>query len=273
LFWSPGAACLTGLASHGIQGENFFSGISSRISKNDRQQLEKAIREPEVQTLRLALTIDDSSPVPVDCRIVPLGRNASDSDPQGLDWNFQGTVLLIQDASTQIAWEHERLALREETRRDPLTGVANRTELERVHAEFIDSHRRCGTHYALIVGDIDRFKRINDEQGHPIGDDVILALAAVLRDSCRDGDLVGRYGGEEFVILCADCGLTEAARRAEAMREAFARVEYSRLEGEPVTVSFGVAELNEDDTVETLFIRADQRLLRAKSEGRNRVVS
>jgi diguanylate cyclase (GGDEF)-like protein/PAS domain S-box-containing protein len=266
LLWSPGAERLTGINSQCIRGKDLLSIFSPLLPEQDAQRLGKTLQDRESKTLRLSLQLKNSSSLPADCRIIPLETsNAELASP--------GTVLLIQDASSRLNWERERLALREETRRDPLTGVANRTELERVHAEFIASHRRRGAPYSLIVGDIDRFKRINDEQGHPIGDDVILALVVVLQAACREGDLVGRYGGEEFVMLCANCGLADAARRAEAMRETFAQTKYARLEGDTPTVSFGAAELKEGDTVETVFDRADQRLLRAKSEGRNRVVS
>lgn len=282
--WSASAERLTGLTASRVEGKSFIETISSLIPPDESQHLESAIRGHAAQTVPLLLTLTpdivNAAKISIDCRISPihgavlgavLGAESGSGSSEQPD--FLGAVLLLQDASSRLLWERERRVLREETRRDPLTGVANRTEFERAHGELFDTHRQRNTSYALIVCDIDRFKRINDTHGHQVGDDVILALTDVLREASGDGDLVARYGGEEFVMLYSDCTLSEAAARAETMREAFSRRQYVRLEGLAVTVSFGVAELRDDDTVESLFHRADRRLLHAKNEGRNRVVA
>ena len=120
--------------------------------------------------------------------------------------------------------------------------------------------------------DLDHFKSVNDTYGHQAGDEAIKSLAALLKGACRPGDLVARYGGEEFVMLCADCDNAAAARRAEQVRMALAQMPQPKLNGRPITVSFGVTEIQPGDTAETMLRRADRALLMAKAKGRNTVV-
>jgi diguanylate cyclase (GGDEF)-like protein len=124
----------------------------------------------------------------------------------------------------------------------------------------------------LIICDIDHFKRINDTYGHQAGDDALVTFAGVLREISREGDLVARYGGEEFVVLCAGCDNPAATSRAEEIRRAVERTPVPSLDGNTMTASFGVTEIQLGDTPATLVSRADRALLTAKSSGRNRVV-
>jgi diguanylate cyclase (GGDEF)-like protein len=150
--------------------------------------------------------------------------------------------------------------------------VANRAEFDRVHTMFIEAHQRQQVPCSLIICDLDRFKLVNDTYGHQAGDDAIKSLASLLKTSCRPGDLVARYGGEEFVVLCADCDNAAATRRAEQIRTTLALRPQPKLNGKPVTASFGVTEIQPGDTPETMLRRADRALLIAKARGRNNVV-
>jgi diguanylate cyclase (GGDEF)-like protein len=137
---------------------------------------------------------------------------------------------------------------------------------------FIRAHREHHVTCSLMICDLDHFKRVNDTYGHQAGDDVIQALASVLRSGCGPGDLVARYGGEEFVMLCADCDNATATRRAEQSRKALSQIVHPKLGGRAVTASFGVTEVQAGDTAETMLRRADRALLLAKEKGRNMVV-
>jgi diguanylate cyclase (GGDEF)-like protein len=119
---------------------------------------------------------------------------------------------------------------------------------------------------------LDHFKQVNDKHGHQAGDEVIVNMAKVLKDASRPGDLVARYGGEEFVLLCDDCEITSAARRAERLRRTFGQMDHPKLNGRRVTASFGVTQIQPGDTAETIVRRADRALLMAKDQGRNRVI-
>jgi diguanylate cyclase (GGDEF)-like protein len=150
--------------------------------------------------------------------------------------------------------------------------VANRAEFDRVHVQFVAAHQQQQVPCSLIIGDLDRFKEVNDTYGHQAGDEVIKSLAALLKGTCRPGDLVARYGGEEFVVLCADCDNAASTRRAEEIRVKLSQIAQPKLGGRPVTVSFGVTEIQPGDTPETMLRRADRALLMAKAKGRNTVV-
>lgn len=157
----------------------------------------------------------------------------------------------------------ERLA-----HRDPLTGLPNRRSLtETLHAE-VRRHRRSGQALTLALADVDHFKRVNDTHGHATGDAVLRAVAEALVKGCRVTDLVGRFGGEEFLLLLPETDLAGARVACEKLR---ARVQ--ALSGPvPVTMSFGVVSPAQYfSTMEEALNAADQALYRAKAEGRNRV--
>ncbi len=160
---------------------------------------------------------------------------------------------------------------------DALTGLANRRHFDRSLARHVreastEQHRLC-----LMLCDIDRFKRINDTWGHPVGDQVIRYVASTLRTSAPPDALVSRYGGEEFALLMPHKGLAEARGLAEELRcRVGARTLSRKSSGEfigVVTISAGVAELRPGEGSESLVRRADALLYQAKKAGRNRVGS
>lgn len=152
---------------------------------------------------------------------------------------------------------------------DRLTGLFNRLRLDQVLLEEHARSGRSGAAFSVILLDIDHFKSINDRHGHLVGDQVLIAMAKLLRQGLREIDLVGRWGGEEFLVICRETGLGGAAVLAEKLRALFA------LNAFPVvgiqTSSFGVAELHENESINSLLARADAALYRAKHKGRNQV--
>jgi len=160
---------------------------------------------------------------------------------------------------------------------DPLTGVANRRSLIAALDRDVARAQRMREPMALMMVDIDHFKDVNDQYGHPAGDRVLCSVVNVLRQRVRAQDLVGRYGGEEFMVLLPDTGLTGAEQLA---RELCKAVEESRCpaDGVPgpgiaVTVSIGVfgGRLESGDSWDMLIAAADRALYQAKNNGRNRV--
>ncbi|QDU40297.1 putative diguanylate cyclase YdaM [Maioricimonas rarisocia] len=155
---------------------------------------------------------------------------------------------------------------------DALTGMANRAELEsrlRTIAENFEDGKSSGP-YSVIFVDLDHFKQINDTFSHAVGDRVLVETAALLQDELYSGEVVGRYGGEEFVILCPDTDLDAAYRRAERLRKALLRSNVGGQPGLEVSASFGVAQAEPGDTAESVRHRADEALFEAKEAGRNR---
>jgi diguanylate cyclase (GGDEF)-like protein len=126
---------------------------------------------------------------------------------------------------------------------------------------------------SLVLFDVDRFKRINDEFGHLAGDRVLLGIASLAARQIRRDELIARYGGEEFAVVLPETGIDEAALFCERMRAVVERENFE-FDGQPLraTISLGVAALQASDSVDSLLGRADAHLLRAKESGRNRVV-
>lgn len=152
---------------------------------------------------------------------------------------------------------------------DRLTGVANRLRLDVVlDQEFARSQR--GAHrLALILLDIDHFKSVNDTWGHPVGDAVLVAVSRLIADNLRPQDLVGRWGGEEFLVICRDSTVDDAQALAEKLRSAL-QAHAIAVTG-PKTASFGVTAYRAGDRIADMVNRVDAALYRAKEGGRNRV--
>lgn len=141
---------------------------------------------------------------------------------------------------------------------DSLTGLQNRRAIENVNE-----------YDSIIMGDVDLFKRINDNYGHDTGDRVLKLISEILKELVRDGDLVLRWGGEEFIILLKNCSLTNAFNKASELRVAVSAL--SAKLGFNITMSFGVSEIREDADVQTVVNEADEALYESKNTGRNKV--
>jgi len=162
-------------------------------------------------------------------------------------------------------------ATRERALRDGLTGAYNRAFLGEYFTKAIASARRRGAPLAILMVDLDHFKRINDEHGHVAGDAAIVALARCLSTQTRASDAVVRYGGEEFCVLLIDTGAEHAQATAERIRAAIERTSVGDL-GPILRASVGVAVFpDHGDDEQALIAAADAALYRAKSAGRNRV--
>ena len=256
--WNHGAERLTGIAGASIRQQRWHPDIlklsdekNHAISEADCPVL--AAISSGVQSLRrLTVWGRNGRCVAVDSHVIPV---------IGGDGNTQGAILLLHDASSEISLEQRCQSLADKASRDPLTQVANRAEFDRVHAMFITAHQQQQVPCALLMCDLDRFKLVNDTYGHQAGDEAIKSLAALLKGACHPGDLVARYGGEEFVMLLADCDNTTASRRADQIRLALSQVPQPKMNGQTITVSFGVTEIQPGDTAETMLRRADRALL------------
>jgi diguanylate cyclase (GGDEF)-like protein len=165
--------------------------------------------------------------------------------------------------------ERERVQLLYQATTDSLTGVANRYKLTEYIASEHARFRRYGLPLTLIMFDIDHFKQVNDTHGHPAGDTVLAELAGMVLRAVRDTDILGRWGGEEFMLLAPISTKDDGLEFAERLR---AMVESAAFPGDiRITVSFGVAELAPDESVDSLLRRVDEALYKAKRNGRNRV--
>jgi diguanylate cyclase (GGDEF)-like protein len=157
--------------------------------------------------------------------------------------------------------------------RDPLTGLLNRRFFDEAVEAAYTNARRSGVELSLIVLDLDRFSAVNNEYGHAVGDAVLRRIARAIKSAVRDGDVVVRYGGEEFVVIAPATDGDGAVEAAERIREAVANGGAEPVDGRlvPITVSAGVASLVDETDGRALFRAADSALLAAKRAGRDRV--
>jgi diguanylate cyclase (GGDEF)-like protein len=179
----------------------------------------------------------------------------------------------------QVAIAIENVRLFDEVQRlaaiDGLTGLNNRRHFFSIAPVEFSRARRYGHPLSAMLLDIDHFKDFNDKFGHVIGDQVLQAVAKCCKESLRQTDVLGRYGGEEFVILLSETDRHVAQTVAERLRKKVSRTTVSTEKGDlSVTVSIGIAENNEyTPDLETLIARADQAMYVAKHKGRNQVAT
>ncbi len=214
--------------------------------------------------------------------------SAADSKLKGIDLEEDGIEALVDivadlmennariqhqlsEAETKLdQLAREMISHQEEARTDALTGCANRRAFDEELAELHLAYHDRGVPFTLVMLDIDHFKRVNDEHGHGVGDEVLRMMGRVLRNHVRGADIVSRYGGEEFAILMPGVTVRQACFAAESLRTVVASQVVSFPNGAlKVTASFGVAATLEGDSAEDVKRRSDDALYSAKNAGRN----
>ena len=171
---------------------------------------------------------------------------------------------------------HAREEMRYKATHDALTSLWNRGAILAHLSQEIHRAQREHAKVSLLLCDVDHFKHINDVHGHPVGDRVLQEIASQLAAAIRPGDAVGRYGGEEFLVILSDCGIESLRRRGEQLRQAVASRSYGgNLRGLSVSISIGAMTIDgatSGQTPEIFLSRTDAALYQAKLEGRNRLV-
>lgn len=152
---------------------------------------------------------------------------------------------------------------------DSLTGLTNRIGLDEKLLSCYQFYQREHRVFSIMIVDLDYFKRINDTYGHLVGDKVLRKVADVLRQNVREVDMVGRWGGEEFMIICPSTDSAGAYNLALKIQTALSAADF--VQGIAVNCSIGIAECREEDRIENVVARADNALYNAKAEGRNRI--
>ncbi len=223
-------------------GETVAFPLFSEAEDAWRQLLEKAVSWPDGRTVKYSIAVD---------------------------------ITELKDTQNKLAEAHAKLALKSKelerlANEDSLLGIANRLSLDAQYAQLILQAAQSGRPLSIIIMDVDHFKKVNDSFGHLVGDDVLKRIAAVMKAGLDKDFFLGRWGGEEFLVLCPNADCDEAVALAERLRreiEAAARPSPAH----PVTASFGVAQYTPGDNADSLLTRADHALYNAKNNGRNRV--
>jgi diguanylate cyclase (GGDEF)-like protein/PAS domain S-box-containing protein/putative nucleotidyltransferase with HDIG domain len=268
IVWNQSAENLLGRPASDVRGQTWTSrllGLSDRNDKtlpDDRCPMKRVIADGRPTTSVVKLQHAEGHSVEVEVQSMPL------LDGHG---RLQGVAEILRDLNRTSRRPREFRELKLAATRDSLTMLANRGELETqltsLFSEYAKSH---SDPFSVIFADLDFFKSINDSHGHSIGDRVLVDTARLFQKETYSGELVCRYGGEEFVILCPGTKLEDAQRRAERLRVVLSRSSVADLKDFKVTCSFGVAEIEPGDSVENLLRRADKALYMAKQKGRNR---
>ncbi len=216
----------------------------------------------------MALPIEVGSEIAAVLLITRIGADQTYSE-------LESGVADLLTAQIAIALQNADLHARvaESALRDPLTGLLNRRFFDEAVETAHANARRAGTELSLIVLDLDRFSAVNNEYGHAVGDAVLRRVARAIRSATREGDVLVRYGGEEFVVIAPATDGDGAVAAAERIRAAVAAAGAELVDGRivPLTVSAGVASLVDESDGRGLFRAADSALLAAKRAGRDRV--
>lgn len=179
-------------------------------------------------------------------------------------------VVSIDDLKQEISLlKAENSALKERSSTDPLTGLLNRSRIHEIFAYEQQRFLRYKENLSMILIDLDNFKVINDTYGHNVGDNYLREIARMLSGFFRASDTIGRWGGEEFIVLLPQTSLDEAKGIALKLRERIKAIDCPRIGLQ--TASFGVAAFLEEDSLYSLIERADQALYTAKTNGKDRV--
>jgi diguanylate cyclase (GGDEF)-like protein/PAS domain S-box-containing protein len=268
--WNKAAERITGFTKAEVLGKRCADNLLRHVDNRGNSLCEGAcplsytLGDGQPRSASAFLHHKDGHRLPVAIGVAPI------TDHQQ---NIMGAVEIFRDNSATVAALEHLKELEDLAYLDALTRVANRTYLETFIVGKFNEFRRLGWSFGVIFVDVDRFKQVNDTFGHQTGDVVLKMVAQTLVKSCRSFDLVGRWGGEEF--LCVISKLKDAdqiqsiAERLRALVEsAWVSLPDCSLH---VTISLGVTLARLQDTPETLIHRADGLMYRSKTAGRNRI--
>jgi diguanylate cyclase (GGDEF)-like protein len=272
--WPAGASLLTAMAV--MLGLSAGELVAEHRAHSRRKHLERQGEGTSAVSTLMVASVLASGFYAV--RLVTFLTLGPDSQFY-LDWvgpystTFLIMLMLVVVTYTVTALSHYEMARgwRARAQTDDLTGMMHRSSfLQRAQGVLAREHA-VGKTPMVVMADIDHFKDVNDQYGHPYGDKVLVAYAQAIRDTLGTQDFGARFGGEEFVILLADADISAAVSLTDAINLAFRST--TGLESRLPTVSYGVARVTPESTIYDAIQQADNFLYRAKREGRDRVVT
>jgi diguanylate cyclase (GGDEF)-like protein/PAS domain S-box-containing protein len=268
-YWNRAAEKITGYSAEEVVGKRCADNILVHVDGEGNSlctgmcPLAFSMADGNTREALVYLKHKEGYRVPVHVRTTPL------RDEEG---KVIGGVEIFENASNLISQEEKTSILERLTYLDELTRVGNRRFLNDTLEDHLRDLKEIGWPFGVVMMDIDHFKKVNDTYGHQAGDEVLKNVASTMLSSLRSFDSIGRYGGEEFLVILRNVDAEELKRVAERMR-LLVHATWTNVRNEiiNVTISGGATMANPDDTAETLIKRADQLLYRSKQEGRNRI--
>jgi diguanylate cyclase (GGDEF)-like protein/PAS domain S-box-containing protein len=269
-YWNKGAERITGYTAGEVIGshcsDNILMHVDSRgmLLCKDLCPLAATLLDGGERMADVYLLHKDGRRVSVNIRITQL-RNESDE--------IIGGVEVFTDNSLKLSAIARMEAFEKLAYLDPLTGAANRRFAEiTLHARY-EEFKRYGWPFGLIFIDIDHFKCINDECGHPAGDEILKRVAKILMNSARSFDVVARWGGDEFITVIANVDHEQLIAAASRFRILVEQSSWGSVPVQQVTISVGATLARSDDSEEKLLKRADRLMYESKNAGKNRVTA
>jgi diguanylate cyclase (GGDEF)-like protein/PAS domain S-box-containing protein len=268
-YWNQGAERLTGYSSKEAVGRSCYNNFLMHVDAAgcalcvEGCPLSQAIADGKSREAEVFLRHKDGHRVPVSVRVSPI---------DGSDGSLIGAVEIFSDISAMKKLQRQAGELKSLACRDVLTGLMNRRFTELKVKQAIEEVREFSRASGVVLVDADRFKSVNDRYGHLTGDLVLKAIATTLTSSVRPGDIIGRWGGDEFLVILRDVTAESLKQLAERCRiligESSVVAEETIIK---IQVSMGATLLKDDDTCEVAFERADKMLYESKAAGRNRL--
>ena len=267
-YWNESCARISGFSSGEMLGRHcretvFGSKKGSAGQEAGRCGIEMVLETGLPGTWKGCVRRKNGQRIPVESHISVLRDEVGE---------ITGAVEVFRDVSAHVALEDAHRQLLQLSKEDQLTGLFNRSAINDLLSAEIERSRRYRQSLSVIMIDIDHFKRINDRYGHDAGDKVLTKIGAILRFSLRKPDMVGRWGGEEFLVVAPSSDAWAAEQLAERLRGDIEDIPVGEIP-EPITASFGVAQLSEGLNLDEVLYAADNALYTAKGSGRNRVVT
>jgi diguanylate cyclase (GGDEF)-like protein/PAS domain S-box-containing protein len=268
-YWNQAAETLTGYKAEEVLGkqcsDNFLMHIddSRCLLCTGDCPLNRTLEDGLPHRADVYLHHKSGHRVPVEVRVRPIW---------GGNGEVVGAVDVFSDNSRQRAVRERAKELAKLAFLDPTSQVGNRRYLEQQLAQHLDEYSKCGIPFGIIMADLDEFKAINDTYGHATGDAALVSVGKTLSNCFRASDVVGRWGGDEFMAILPGITKESLARACEKFRSLVAQSTV-RMDGLliRVTVSVGGAIVDPGDSRESLMKRADEHLYASKRAGRNRV--
>lgn len=270
VFWNSGSEHITGYKAKEVVNKHCFQNILKHVDKSGKRlcfdgcPLHDTLATGKINENEVFLEHKYGYRVPVSVKTFPLYDD---------DQKIIAAVEVFTDMKYKENQYNENQKLRKLIQRDDLTQIYNRRFLEFHLKQALEEANEFKQAFGLLFIDIDHFKHVNDTYGHNIGDCVLKVLANTLRSNLRPNDLVGRWGGEEFIAIIKSDDEKMLQVIAERLRQLSEHSIYKHGDIDiQVTVSIGGALLKKDESIEDLIHRADKHMYQAKSTGRNKVV-